>query len=106
MIKKRVLFISGELIAADLAYTLKKEGCEVRLFIDNKSDKDSFDGMVEKTTNWEDDLGWVGKDGLIIFDDVGYGNIQDKLRSEGYLVIGGSSDGDKLELDREYAQDD
>jgi len=104
MIKKRVLFISRELIGADLAYILKKEGCDVHLFIDNEPDRDSFDGMVEKTTNWENDLGWVGKDGLIIFDDVGYGNIQDKLRNKGYLVIGGSFDGDQLELDREYAQ--
>ncbi len=102
--EKRVLFISKELIGADLAYRLKKEGCKVKLFIEAESDKQCFDGMVEKTANWEAELGWVGKDGLIVFDDVGYGTIQDDLRAKGYLVIGGSADGDKLELDREYGQ--
>jgi phosphoribosylamine--glycine ligase len=101
---KKLLFISKELIAADLAYILKKEGCEVKLFIEDKPDKDSFDGMVEKINNWEKELDWVGKDGLIVFDDVGYGEIQDDLRKKGYIVVGGGSEGDRLELDREYTQ--
>lgn len=100
----KVLFISKELIAGDLAYRLKQEGCDVKLFIQDENEKECFDGMVEKTNNWESELTWVGKDGLIIFDDVGYGNIQDKLRKDGYLVIGGSGDGDRLELDRIYGQ--
>jgi len=29
----RVLFVSGELIAGDLAYRLKLEGCEVKLLV-------------------------------------------------------------------------
>ncbi|MBI5632352.1 MAG: hypothetical protein HZA15_02595 [Nitrospirae bacterium] len=99
-----VLFISNELIAADLAYQFKKEGCNVKLFIENKDFKDCFNGMVNKTKNWKKELNWVGKNGLIIFDDIGYGNIQDDLRQKGYLVIGGSGDGDKLELDRSYGQ--
>ncbi len=100
----RVLFISRELIAADLAYQLKKEGCKVRLFIENKDDKDCFDGMLKKTNDWKNELGWVGKNGLIVFDDVGYGKIQDDLRAKGYLVVGGSYGGDKLELNRDYCQ--
>lgn len=100
----RVLFISGELIAADLAYKLKKEGCDVRLYIEDKRWKDCFDGMVKKTNDWKKELKWIGKDGLIVFDDVGYGKIQDDLRKKGYLVVGGSELGDKLEQDREYGQ--
>jgi phosphoribosylamine--glycine ligase len=100
----KVLFISKELIAGDLAYRLTQEGCDVKLFIQDENEKKCFDGMVEKTNNWEEELTWVGKDGLIIFDDVGYGNIQDKLRKDGYLVVGGSGDGDRLELDRIYGQ--
>lgn len=103
--KLKVLFISGELIAGDLAYQLKKEGCDIRIFIKEKNDRGCFDGILNKTNNWRKDLKWVGKEGLIIFDDIGYGNIQDKLRKAGYLVIGGSGDGDKLELDRKYGQD-
>ncbi|NTU66745.1 MAG: hypothetical protein HGB08_02350 [Candidatus Moranbacteria bacterium] len=100
----RVLFVSKELIAGDLAYQLKNEECEVKLCIENGGDKDCFNGMVEKTQDWKKELGWVGKDGLIVFDDVGYGTEQDSLRREGYLVIGGSGDGDRLELDRKYGQ--
>ncbi len=100
----RVLFVSGELIAADLAVRLKQEGCDVRLYIEDESRKDCLDGMVEKTDDWKKELVWVGKDGLIVFDDVGYGKIQDDLRKEGYQVVGGSEGGDKLEKERAYAQ--
>lgn len=100
----KVLFVSGELIGADLCYRLKKEGCDVRLYIEDESRKDCLEGMVTKTDDWKKELGWVGKDGLIVFDDVGYGEIQDKLRSQGFLVVGGSAGGDELELNREYCQ--
>ncbi|MDD4989327.1 MAG: hypothetical protein PHV42_02780 [Candidatus Pacebacteria bacterium] len=103
--KKRVLFISGELISGDLPYVIQKEGCDVKLFIEDKKQKECLDGFVEKTHDWKKELAWVGKEGLIIFDDVGYGKIQDKLRKEGYLVVGGSGDGDLLESDRIYGQD-
>lgn len=99
-----VLFISGELIAADLCLRLKDEGCNVKLYIEDESRKDCLEGMVEKTDDWKKELNWVGKDGLIIFDDVGYGQEQDELRAEGYNVVGGSLGGDKLEKEREFAQ--
>lgn len=100
----RILFISGELIAADLAHRLVQEGCEVKLYIEDASRRDCLEGMVPKTNNWREELNWVGKDGLIVFDDVGYGKIQDDLRKEGYSVVGGSEGGDRLEKERAYAQ--
>lgn len=100
----RVLFVSGELIAGNLAYRLKQEGCDVKLFIKDKSRKDCFDNMIAKTDDWEKELPWVGKKGLIVFDDVNFGQIQDKLRKQGYMVVGGSAGGDKLEIDREFGQ--
>ncbi len=102
--KMKVLFVSGELIGADLCSRLKQEECDVRLYIEDESRRDCLDGMVEKTADWKKELNWVGKDGLIVFDDVGYGRMQDELRKEGYLVVGGSNDGDKLEKNRGYAQ--
>jgi len=101
----RVLFVSGELIAGDLAYRLKNEGCDVKLYIKGKELKNCFDGMVKKTDDWRKELDWVGKRGLIVFDDVSYGKIQDDLRKKGYNVVGGSGGGDKLELDREHGQE-
>ena len=101
----RVLFVSGEMIAGSLAHRLKQEGCEVKLFVEDESRKDCFENMVEKTDDWKKELDWVGKDGLIVFDDVGYGKQQDALRKQGYLVVGGSEGADRLEKDREFGQE-
>jgi phosphoribosylamine--glycine ligase len=101
----RILFISNDLIAGNLAYLLKKEGHEVKLFIDSVEQRNNFANLVDKTHDWEQELHWVGKDGLIIFDDVGYGKTQDELRSQGYTVFGGCELGDKLENDRQHAQE-
>ena len=46
----------------------------------------------------------MGKKGLIVFDDVGYGKTQDYLRRDGYTVFGGCEAGDRLEKDREFGQ--
>ncbi len=100
----RVLFVSGELIAGDLALRLKREGCDVRLYVAHPTQKNCLDGFLDKTDDWEAELGWVGKDGLIVFDDVGYGEAQDRLRREGYRVVGSSAGGDRLEMDRDFAQ--
>ncbi|MEY2664545.1 MAG: hypothetical protein RIT04_353 [Candidatus Parcubacteria bacterium] len=100
-----ILFISKNLIAADIARILKNEGHEVKLFIGSKSDRENFSNIVDKTDDWKNELGWVGKSGLIVFDDVGYGSIQNKLRKEGYTVFGGSRGAEKLEMDREYGQE-
>lgn len=92
------------MIAADLVYRLKKEGNHVKYYIDFEGDVDSYSNMVERVFDWRKEIDWVTKDGLIIFDDVGYGKEQDELRKMGYSVVGGSEYGDKLEIDREYGQ--
>lgn len=99
-----ILFVSGECIAGNLAVLLKNEGHNVKLYIKSESDRRNFDNLVEKTNNWKKELPWVGKDGLIVFDDVGYGKAQDALRKKGYKVFGGSEIGDRLEQDREFGQ--
>jgi phosphoribosylamine--glycine ligase len=100
----KILFISTDCIALGLAHKLKKEGNEVKLFIKEKVSQRNLDNIVEKVTNWRKELKWVGKDGLIVFDDVGWGKTQDKLRKKGYKVIGGCTMADKLEREREYGQ--
>jgi phosphoribosylamine---glycine ligase len=100
----RILFISSMLIAADIARRLHEEGNEVKLYIDDATQKKCFDGLVPKTNNWQQELDWVGKDGLIVFDDVGFGAEQDKLRASGYTVFGGSKEGEKLETHRSFGQ--
>lgn len=102
---KRVLFVSGELIAGDLALRFRAEGCEVKLFVEHPEQKQCLDGFIERVGDWRKELAWVGREGLIVFDDVGYGQEQDWLRREGYRVIGGSAGGDRLEKDRRFAQE-
>lgn len=100
-----ILFISTDCIAIALAHRLKDEGNCVKLFINKKDSKRNLDNIVEKVSNWRKELKWVGKDGLIVFDDVGWGKTQDKLRKKGYRVIGGSYLTDRLEKEREFGQE-
>jgi phosphoribosylamine--glycine ligase len=97
-----ILFISHDLIAGNVARRLVEEGNSVKLYIHTKQARKSFDGLVPKTDSWRKELDWVGKDGLIVFDDVGWGKIQDELRKQGYKVFGGSAKGEALELDRQF----
>jgi len=97
--KKKFLFVSKYALIGDLAWKIKNEGHEVKLFIEDKDQKDICDGFVEKVNNWEDFKDWAD---IIIFDDVGFGSIAEKLRKEGKLVVGGSVYTDKLEIDRDF----
>ncbi len=99
-----ILFISRDLAGGDLACRLKNEGNHVKLFIENADQRQNLEGMVEKTEDWGKELEWVGKSGLIVFDDTGYGKIQDDLRKKGFSVIGGSHGGDELEDFRHIGQ--
>lgn len=101
----RILCISGELIGSALLHRLTEEGHEVKLYIKDPQRRECLNGLVEKTLNWRRELSWVGTDGLIIFDDVIYGTTQDRLRRAGYRVVGGSAGGDRLELERQHAQE-
>lgn len=96
----RILFVSRELGASELALVLHQEGCNIKLFVEDKAVVNGLDGIVPKTKNWEQELNWVGKDGLIIFDDTGYGVQQSALRAQGYRVVGGSEEADRIEVDR------
>lgn len=101
----RILFVSKELIGVGLIPFFQKEGHEVRLFVQERGLKRCYDGMAIKTDDWKRELDWIGKTGLILFDDVGYGKDQDRLRRQGYRVIGGSLGGDRIESDRLYGQE-
>jgi phosphoribosylamine---glycine ligase len=98
----KILFISEDLVAGNIAYMLTGEGHDVRLYIKDLGRRDSFENMVKKTDVWEKNLSWVGKNGLVVFDSGSHGQIQDRLRRKGYLVVGGSNLGNKLENDREF----
>jgi len=102
--KKKFLFVSLDGLIGDTAWQTLQEGHEVRYFIKNQSNNDIADGFVPKTDNWEQEIPWAD---VIVFDDVlGCGELAEKLRKEGKLVVGGTAYTDKLEDDRNFGQEE
>jgi phosphoribosylamine--glycine ligase len=99
---KKFLFVSDVGLIGDLAYAVRNEGNEVRYFIRTKSEKDISDGFVEKIEDWESSKDWAD---VIIFDDIGFGAAAERLRKEEKAVIGGTATSDRLELDRDFGQE-
>jgi len=103
----RVLGVGHHIALGDLYMRLLARGHEVRVFVDDPESDDILVGLVPRSASWRDDLAWIrDADGLgiIIFEGTGWGATQDLLRQEGYLVVGSSEVGDRLELDRAYGQ--
>ncbi len=100
---KKFLFVSDIGCIGDLAFQMKNEGSLVRYCILNKKEKGVSDGFVEKVDDWEKHVDWAD---VIIFDDIGFGSMAEKLRKEGKAVVGGTPQSDKLELDRDLAQEE
>jgi len=97
----KFLFVTNESLSADLAWQLKKEGHEVKMFCHGQAEKDVGLGFIEKIDEWEPFKDWAD---VILFDDIGFGTKAEQLRTEGKSVFGGSPYTDKLELDREFGQ--
>jgi phosphoribosylamine--glycine ligase len=105
---KKFLFVTDEALAVDLAWKLKQEGNEVKMYVGQEDDQDVGDGFVEKVDDWRAFADWAE---VIVFDDVlfgdnGFGKIADELRAQGKLVVGGSAYTDRLEIDREFGQEE
>lgn len=101
--KYKFLFVSIEALVGDLAWQVQKEGHEAKYFIEEKAQKNVYDGFVPKTDDWKKDIDWAD---VIIFDDIGYGKDADELRKKGKKVIGCSAYTDKLEDDRDFGQEE
>jgi phosphoribosylamine--glycine ligase len=97
----KFLFVSPEALSIDLAYRIVQEGNEVKFCILSETEKDVGDGFVTKIDRWEDSVDWAD---VIVFDDIGFGRVADRLRSEGKRVVGCSAYTDRLENDREFGQ--
>jgi phosphoribosylamine--glycine ligase len=100
-----ILFISNDLGQIAIAERLADEGNTVKFY----DTVHSWFGKIKRpgitfVKNWEKELNWVGKSGLIVFDYSGMGKKQDKLREDGYSVFGGCEMGEKLEDNRQYGQ--
>ena len=92
-----------------LYLALIAEGHEVRVGVTEPLAAGTLAGLVPTVADWRAELAWLreGSDlGIILFESVseGFGALQDELRRDGYLVVGGSAYGDRLENDRAFAQ--
>ncbi|MFD0836847.1 phosphoribosylamine--glycine ligase [Mariniflexile aquimaris] len=100
-LSKKFLFVSRWGESLDIINTIKLEGHEVKMYIDDKPSKEIGYGFVQKVTQWEKHVDWAD---VIVFDYTGFGKIAGELRKNGKLVIGGTEYTDKLELDRNFGQ--
>ena len=98
---RKFLFVSRWGESLDIVNSIKAEGHDVKLYIEDKPSKEIGYGFVDKVTHWEKFIDWAD---IIIFDYTGYGKIASELRSAGKLVIGGTEYTDRLELDRNFGQ--
>jgi phosphoribosylamine--glycine ligase len=104
----RYLGIGDTCDLGDMYYRLTQAGHEVKVYIAHPDARDIYGGLVDSIPSWQSALPWIkeaGKDGVIIFESAGMGLEQDRLRAEGFHVIGGSAYGDRLENERQFGQD-
>ena len=102
----RILGVTETCDLGSLYMRLIAEGHEVRLSISEPLARGTMDGLVPHAEDWRAELDSVrqaGDLGIIVFEAVGFGALQDELRREGFNVIGGSAFGDRLENDRAFA---
>src|SRR3954453_8033483 len=88
---------------------LLADGHELKVHVAEPLAQGTMAGLVEHTPSWENELDWLKAApdyGIILFENVARsrGELQDRLRRDGFHVIGGSAYGDRLENDRGFAQ--
>ncbi|SDB05738.1 phosphoribosylamine--glycine ligase [Belnapia rosea] len=100
----RILAIGPRVYLGDIYLALMREGHAVRVHAEDSPEERAFDGLIETVPDWRQELDWVGRDGIVLFERADRGGIADALRRDGYRVIGGSVFGDRLENDRAFGQ--
>jgi phosphoribosylamine--glycine ligase len=101
----RVLGVTETCDLGSLYLRLLGDGHDVKVSVSEPLAEGTMAGLVPRVADWRAELDWISADdsGVIIFEAVGFGALQDELRGGGYTVIGGSAFGDRLEIDRAFA---
>jgi phosphoribosylamine--glycine ligase len=100
---KKFLFISRWGESLDIVHATLNEGKAVKMCIEEPSCREIGAGFVPKVKDWRKHIDWAD---VVIFDYTGNGEECEKLRASGKYVFGGTPYTDKLELDRNFGQDE
>ncbi len=103
----RILGVGDDNALGDMYLRLAAAGHDVRVFVGDPTSADVLQGLLTFTADWRAELPWIRDgeaDGIVLFESVGHGAVQDQLRRDGFNVIGGSAVGDALETDRAHGQ--
>ncbi len=73
------------------------------MYVEDSGCREIGYGFVTKSRKWHTHIEWAD---VVVFDYTGYGKIATELRQAGKLVIGGTEYSDRLELDRNFGQDE
>lgn len=79
---------------------MQREGAQVTMFIKDPFSRRVMDGIVPRVDSVEEGL--KKNPDFVLMDLNGDGETAEKIRSDGFKVIGGSKLMDKLEMDRSY----
>ncbi|MBM3230924.1 phosphoribosylamine--glycine ligase [Candidatus Peregrinibacteria bacterium] len=101
--RRKFLFVSYDGTATDLAWTVSKEGNDVKFYMELESSREIGDGFFPLVDKWEKHINWAD---VIVFDHIGSGFTAKELRDRGKLVIGGTPYSDQLEHDRAFGQEE
>jgi len=100
----KILIVSHEGDYSGCAFKLAFEGNQVFWYVQDKKMKPLLTG-VRNIFHIDDYHPYLKEVDFILFDSTGFGEEQDALRKKGLKVIGGSSFGDRLEIDRDFGQE-
>ncbi len=86
----RVLAVGQRVYLGDLYLAWGARGTRSGCSPPTRRTRGAFGGIIEPVADWRAELPWVGRDGVVLFEGVGRGAVQDALRAEGYRCVGGS----------------